>query len=520
MKCRLAEAQALLAALAGTDAVKAERRGRDALETARRLCARDDDDPRIRAEDTKAALARAEASGRKARTAEYWTLLYGRINADMMTGDHRAARAGAETFGRGRGRRAAGPRSLRAADARLPQVHGRRPRRRPGRHRAGARRLRREADAGLGSIFGGEFRASALATLAQVCWALGDIDRGVRLADEAERLAKASGLPVAQAHALFNRLQLVANFGARKPSWRRRRRCARSRTRTTSGSGARSRRPIPTGRRRAAASRARTPFAPGSRPSASAAPRCCWPPFSPCSSTLNWPSGGGGRPCRRSTTASRSRTRRAAAMRPHLLRLRGDALAEDDPAGALAAYREALREAQAQGARYNALLTALAWRSGFSPQESSSKPTPPCAPRSKGFRRSHREEWPSPPLPILRSTPGRRGNGSLNSLRCRRCSPSAGAARGARGDRGGQGGARKARHAREAARGLRARLDDDQGVRRRGDEGGARAGGKRRGNSADAATLELCTAASPPPWPPPIKSARAGARFLAEAETA
>src|SRR5262249_52135196 len=50
------------------------------------------------AEETKAALARAASAPGAVRTPEYWTLVYGRINADMMHGDHRAARAGAEAF--------------------------------------------------------------------------------------------------------------------------------------------------------------------------------------------------------------------------------------------------------------------------------------------------------------------------------------------------------------------------------------------------------------------------------------
>ena len=50
------------------------------------------------AEETKATLARAASAPGAVRTPEYWTLVYGRINADMMHGDHRAARAGAEAF--------------------------------------------------------------------------------------------------------------------------------------------------------------------------------------------------------------------------------------------------------------------------------------------------------------------------------------------------------------------------------------------------------------------------------------
>jgi hypothetical protein len=47
-------------------------------------------------------------------------------------------------------------------------------------------------------------------------------------------------------------------------------------------------------------------------------------------------------------------------LRPWLLRLRGDALAETDPAPAASAYREALSVAGAQGSRALALLAALA----------------------------------------------------------------------------------------------------------------------------------------------------------------
>ena len=47
-------------------------------------------------------------------------------------------------------------------------------------------------------------------------------------------------------------------------------------------------------------------------------------------------------------------------MRPRLLRLRGDALAETDSIGAVSAYREALSVAGAQGARAGALIAAFA----------------------------------------------------------------------------------------------------------------------------------------------------------------
>ena len=360
---QIAEAQALLAALAQTDAVKAEaarRETRSKLHAGYALASMMTRG--FGAEDTKAALARAEASGRNARTAEYWTLLYGRINADMMAGDHRAARAGAETF-------------LAEAEADGLPGHAAFARRTRGFLKfmggdlAGARADLEQAladyderrDGSLGSIFGGEFRASALATIAQVCWALGDLDRGVRLADEAERLAKALGQPVAQAHALFNRLQIVANFDTPEAVmaaaeemraladahdlafWRA--------IAATYSDWARTRRGEP----RADAFRA------GLAAFGERGAKMQLAALQPLLVDLELAFG------RRREALSAvdhglalADETGAASMRPALLRLRGDALAEDDPAGALAAYREALREAQAQGARYNALLTALA----------------------------------------------------------------------------------------------------------------------------------------------------------------
>ena len=95
----IAEAEALLAALAASEPVAAELRRRDmrsklhagyALATMMTKG--------FGAEETKAALARASSTSEAARTPEYWTVIYGRINADMMSGDHRAARAEVEAF--------------------------------------------------------------------------------------------------------------------------------------------------------------------------------------------------------------------------------------------------------------------------------------------------------------------------------------------------------------------------------------------------------------------------------------
>jgi class 3 adenylate cyclase len=95
----IAEAQALLAALAETDAVKAEaarRETRSKLHASYALATMMTKG--FAADETKAALARAESAAGAARTPQYWTLLYGRISAAMAAGDLRAARAGAEAF--------------------------------------------------------------------------------------------------------------------------------------------------------------------------------------------------------------------------------------------------------------------------------------------------------------------------------------------------------------------------------------------------------------------------------------
>lgn len=128
------------------------------------------------AEETRAALARAESRADQARTPHYWTVLYGRISAGMMSGDHRSARAGAETF---------------VAEAEALGLSG---------HAAVARRLLGfvklsagelagaradltralagyddSSDESLRAMFGSDHRSSALVQLAAVNRMLGDI---------------------------------------------------------------------------------------------------------------------------------------------------------------------------------------------------------------------------------------------------------------------------------------------------------------------------------------------------------
>src|SRR5271165_4513525 len=85
---QIAEAQALLAALAETEPVTSELRRRETrskLHAGYALATMMTKG--FGAEETKAALARAVSAPGAARTPEYWRVLYGRINADIMSGD-------------------------------------------------------------------------------------------------------------------------------------------------------------------------------------------------------------------------------------------------------------------------------------------------------------------------------------------------------------------------------------------------------------------------------------------------
>ena len=159
------------------------------------------------AEETRTALARAESQADQAGMPHYWTVLYGRISADMMGGDHRSARAGAEAF---------------VAEAEAAGLSG---------HAAVARRLLGfvklsagepagaradltraladyddSSDESLRAMFGSDHRSSALVQLAVVNRMLGDLPAYGRCIDEGLRYAKASGQPNSYATALFHRM--------------------------------------------------------------------------------------------------------------------------------------------------------------------------------------------------------------------------------------------------------------------------------------------------------------------------
>ena len=358
----IAEAQALLAALAETDEVKAELRKRETrakLHAGYALAAMMTKG--FAAEETRAALARATSASGPAKTPEHWTLHYARINADLMSGDHGSARARAETF---------------LAEAEAAGLPG---------HAAFACRLRgflkfmageladarvdferaladfdERRDAGLGTLFGVDIQSTSLLVLAQVSWYLGDFEAAERLSEEGFRRAKDLGQPVAYANALFNRmigvvwrspetvlpvaeeLRALADQHDLK-FWRA--------IGSTYGDWAR----VLLGEPRAEAFRA------GVGAFAEIGARMQMPGIQTLLADVELAVG---RPREALAAAELGLTLAAEAgvgvFRPGLLRLRGDGLAETDPAAAVAAYREALDVAAAKGMRPYVLLAAYA----------------------------------------------------------------------------------------------------------------------------------------------------------------
>ena len=359
----IAEAQALLAALAASEPVAAELRRRETrskLHAGYALATMMTKG--FGAEETKAALARAASVSGAARTPEYWTVVYGRINADTMRGDHRAAHAGVEAF-------------LAEAEAAGMPGHAAFAQRMRGFLKfvagdfAGARADLEQALAGyderrdesLRTVFPLDFRSNALRHLGLVSWFLGESEEAERLSGEALRLWKDSAQPGPYAAVFFNRLVIGARCGQAEDVL-----CAANEMRAradecdskfgraiaaTYADWAR----VRLGEPRADAFRAdlgayadlgarmqeavdspllaEVELAVGRRDEALAAVEC-------------------GLKLAAETGVGH--------IRPWLLRLRGDALAGTDPAGAAAAYREALSVAGAQGSRAFALMAALA----------------------------------------------------------------------------------------------------------------------------------------------------------------
>ena len=359
----IAEAQALLAALAETNDVKAEaarRETRSKLHAGYALATMMTKG--FGAEETKAALKRAASASESARTPEYWTVIYGRINADMMSGDHRSARAGVEAF---------------LAEAEAAGLPG---------HAAFARRMRgflkflagelaaarmdleqaladydEERDERLRTAFAIDFRSNALTFLGQVAWLLGEPEEAKRFTDEAIGRAKDSGQPASYAAARYNRLLIGALCGAAAevlPAAEEMRAYADQHDlkfwramASTYADWAR----VRLGEPRADAFRA------GLAAYADLGARMQEAALLPLLADVELVAGR-----RDEALAAVERGLALAAetglgaWRPWLMRKRGEALAETDPAGAASAYREALSVAGAQGSRALALMAALA----------------------------------------------------------------------------------------------------------------------------------------------------------------
>ncbi len=358
----IAEAQALLAALAADATVASHLRQREtraklhsgfALAT---MMTRG-----FASEDTRAALARAEAAAGTARTPEYWSVWYARINAEQARGDLRSARASAEAF-------------LAEAEANGLKGHAAFARLRLGfcKYIAGelaaARRdderaladYREGNDAILRATFSVDLMSSALNELAGVAFYQGEFEEAERLIDAAMTRAKDKGPPISHVYALFTRIVLCALSGrdlAGQSDIVELRSLAEA-------LGLKFYTAMATSLELWTCARHGEPTADAFRASLGAFEGLgarlvdVW--------LLGWLS--------EVELAAGRRAEALAALqrgfalvdemgyelgRPWFLLLRGDALADSDPAGAVSAYREAIEIARTQGARPAALLAAL-----------------------------------------------------------------------------------------------------------------------------------------------------------------
>jgi tetratricopeptide (TPR) repeat protein len=359
----IAEAQALLAALEASEPVAAEMRRRETrgkLHAGYALATMMTKG--FAAAESKAALARAASVSGAARTPEYWTVVYGRINADTMRGDHRAAHAGVEAF-------------LAEAEAAGMLGHAAFARRMRGFLKfvagdfAGARADLEQAlaayderrDESLRTVFPLDFRSNALRHLGLTSWFLGESEEAERLTGEALQRGKDSGQLESYGGALMNRVAIGALRGRaedvlsaaeemRALSDKHDLKFGRA-IAATYADWAR----VRLGEPRAEAFRA------GLRAYAALGARMQEAGDSPLLAEVELAVGG-----RNEALAAIERGLALADetgvgwTRPWLLRLRGDALAETDPAGAASAYREALSVAGAQRSRALGLMAALA----------------------------------------------------------------------------------------------------------------------------------------------------------------
>ena len=314
------------------------------------------------AEETKAALARAETAAGAARTPQYWAVWYRRINADQARGDFRSARAGAEAF-------------LAEAEADGLKGHAAVARLRLGFSKiiggelAAARRDYEQAladhregdDASLRATFSIDLRASALMELGIVAFYLGEFEEAERQIGEAMTRANDTGSPINYVYALYARIVFCTLSGRIESILAD---IAELRA-LAEAHGLRFYTAMAASLEHWTRARLGEPTAEAFRASLGAYAGLgarlmeAW-----LQSLLADVELAAGR--RDEALAAVERGLELAAeigyelWRPWFMRQRGDALAESDPAGAASAYREAIKIAGAQGARPAALLAALA----------------------------------------------------------------------------------------------------------------------------------------------------------------
>ncbi len=352
-----------------------------------------------------------------------WTVFYGRINAAMMSGDHRSARAGVEAF---------------LAEAEAAGLPG---------HAAFARRMRgflrflagelaaarmdleqaledydETRDERLRTAFAIDFRSNALTFPGQVAWWLGEPEEAKRFTNEAIGRAKDSGQPASYVAARYNRLLIGALCGAAAevlPAAEEMRAYADQHDlrfwramASTYADWAR----VRLGEPRAEA------FHAGLGAYAELGARMQEAALLPLLADVELVAG---RRDEALAAAERGLALAAetglGAWRPWLMRKRGDALGETDVAGAATV-------AGAQGARALALQAALALAKLYRPAAPPT-PTPSSRPRSKAWRRRPRcpksprrrrwwSIWRRAALGGLRAYRGRRGRPGIRPSRC------------------------------------------------------------------------------------------------------
>ena len=201
---QIAEAQALLAALAASEPVAAELRRRETrskLHAGYALASMMTKG--FASEETRAALSRAGAHVEAAKTPEYWTVRYGRLVGDLMAAKLDAVREGALAWiAEAEGAGLPGYASVARRLLGFAKIIG-------GDFAGAAALLQRAVadyeetrDAELNALFGHDLLSNAMSTLAQATWYLGNIAEAERLVEAAIARANTTGRVVSEIQAI------------------------------------------------------------------------------------------------------------------------------------------------------------------------------------------------------------------------------------------------------------------------------------------------------------------------------